>query len=61
MEVDRPQPVVGFLQTDPLIGECIGDLEQPLAEVKRAARGDGLREEVARVVRDGQSRRTGTR
>lgn len=25
VEVDRPQPIVGFLQTDPLIGERIGN------------------------------------
>jgi hypothetical protein len=32
MEVDRPQAVIGFLQTDLLIGERIGDVEKRLRD-----------------------------
>ena len=61
VEADRAQSVVGFLQADLLIGERVGDVERPLAKAERATRGDGLDEEVARVVRDRQPRRIRTR
>ena len=61
MEVDRPQPVVGFFQTDPLLGKRSGDLQRPLAEAELVVGGDGLDEELPRVVGDEQPRGTGAR
>ena len=48
VEVDGPDPVVGFLQTDMLIDQRVGDVEQLVLEAKRSAGRDLLDDQVAR-------------
>jgi len=57
VEVDRPEAVVGFLKTDVLIGERVGDVQQLVREAERAARGDLLDEEVAGILERREPRR----
>ena len=55
VEIDRPDAVVGLLQTDVLIDERVREVEQFGAEPKGAGRRDLLHEEVQRVKGDSKS------
>ena len=46
-EVQRPNPVVDFLQADLVLLEGVGEKEQPLLEADRPGVGDTLDDEMA--------------
>ena len=56
VQIDRPAPVVGFLHPDPLIGERVREVHNPLAEAKGVSGDDGFLQEVPRVVRRREAR-----
>ena len=56
VEVDRPKPVVGFLQADVLVDHRIREVHQAAAESKGPARSDLLHKEVAMILERRQSR-----
>lgn len=49
-EVDGPDPVGGFVQTDVMLFERIGDEEQFVFEPEGAGVGHALHDEVARIL-----------
>ena len=53
-EVERPDPVVGFVQANVKLLERIGDEEQLVFEPEGAGVGDALHEEVPRVLERGR-------
>ena len=48
-EVDRPDAIVGFVETEVMLLECIGDEEAFVLESERAGVGHPLDQEVARI------------
>ena len=50
VEIDRPNTVVGFLQTDVLIDERVGDVKKLVVKAECPAGGDLLYDEMARVL-----------
>ena len=56
-EVNRPDPVVDFFDTDGVIVERIGEVQQPGLNANRAGIGDAFDEKVARIVQRGEVRR----
>lgn len=61
LQADRPQAVVGFFRTDLLIGQGVGDVEQPFPEPEGAAGGAALDEEMPGVLQLRQSYRIRSR
>ena len=56
-EVNRPDPIVDFFETDIVIVERIGEVQQPGLQANRASISDAFDEEVARIVQRGEFRR----
>ena len=62
VEMDRPDPVVGLLQSDLLVHHRVGELEQLLApKPKGAARRDALDLKVPGILERRQAVRIGAR
>lgn len=53
-EVDRPDPIVGFLEADVVLFQGIGDEEQLGLQPERAGVGHPLDQEVPRMLQRGQ-------
>lgn len=49
-EVDRPDPVAGFLETDVMLLEGVGDEEEFVLESERPGAGDPFDDEVPRIL-----------
>ena len=49
-EVNRPDPVVDFLEADRMLLKRVGEEEQPLLQANHACIGDALDEEVAEIL-----------
>ena len=49
-EVNRPDPIVDFFETDGVVVERIGEVQQPGLKTNRAGISDAFDEEVARIV-----------
>ena len=56
-EVNRPNPVVDFFETDVAIVERIGEIQHPGLNANRAGIADPFDEKLARTVRRGEFRR----
>ena len=55
-EVNRPDPLVDFFETDVAIVERIGEIQHPGLKTNRASISDAFDEEVARIFQRGESR-----
>ena len=55
--MNRPDPVVDFLETDDVVVKRIGEVQQPGLNANRAGIGDAFDEKVARIVQRGEVRR----
>ena len=56
-EVNQPDPVVDFFETDGVIVERIGEIPHPGLKTNRAGIIDAFDEKVARIVQRGEVRR----
>ena len=55
--MNRPDPVVDFLETDDVVVKRIGEVQQPGLKTNRAGISDAFDEKVARIVQRGEVRR----
>jgi len=61
VEVDRPDAVIGFLKSDVLVDERVGDVEKLIVEAERATGCNLLYDEVTGVLENRKPRRIGAR
>jgi hypothetical protein len=60
-KVNRPDPIVNFLEADGMLLQGVREKEQPFLQANRARVGDALDQEVARILDRGQRARVGAR
>ena len=60
-EVNRPDPIVNFFESDVVVVERSGEVQQPGLKANRAGIRDAFDEEVARIVQRWECRWVGPR